>query len=118
MIGLDRLMKKPGVVVAGQFSDDGKTIRFTGHVPEKVMKSMSRICAENNIRMSKEVIEVADKSGLKITPLTGWMIWSGIYAIFVVHNTGVIVETKRADFNQLMVDMFISGPTGPRLMPS
>jgi roadblock/LC7 domain-containing protein len=118
MIGLDRLMKKPGVVVAGQFSDDGKTIRFTGHVPEKVVKSMSRICAENNIHMRTEVIQMADISGLKMTPLNGWMIWCGKYAIFVVDNTGIIVETKRADFNQLMVDMFVSGPTGPRLMPS
>ena len=118
MIGLDRLMKEPGVVAVEQFSTDGKTIRLAGEVPEDVMASISQLCADNDTRLRSVVATIAHQTGLQMTPLNGWMIWGGKYAVFVVNNTGVIIETRRANFNQLMVDMFISGPTGPGLMPS
>ena len=73
-------------------------------------------------KLQKQMLEIQEemskKTGLKCSPLNGWMIWGGKYSIFVVNNTGVIIETKKANFKQLMVDLFISGPTGPRLMPS
>jgi len=118
MIGLDRLMEIPGVIAAGQFSADGKAIRKEGEFSEEVMASISRTCADNNSIMETEVEKMSEETGLNCAPLNGWMIWGGKYSIFVVNNTGVIIETKKADFNQLMVDLFGSGPTGPRLMPS
>ncbi len=118
MIGLDRIMEIPGVIAAGQFSPDGKAIRKVGEFTDDVMTSIAKTCADNNSLLESEVKQMSEETGLKCTPLNGWMIWGGKYSIFVVNNTGVIIETKRADFNQLMVDLFGSGPTGPRLMPS
>jgi len=118
MIGLDRLIKIPGIVAAEQFSPDGKTLRKVGEFPEEVMESTAKLSADNNSLMESQVKKIGKETGLNFTPLNGWMIWGGKYAIFVVNNTGIIVETKRANFNQLMVDLFGSGPTGPRLMPS
>ena len=118
MIGLDRLIKIPGVLAAEQFSLDGKTICKVGEFPKEVMESTAKLCADNNSQMASQVGKMRENTGLDWTPLNGWMIWGGKYSIFVVNNTGIIVETKRADFNQLMVDLFVSGPTGPRLMRS
>jgi roadblock/LC7 domain-containing protein len=118
MIGLDRLIEIPGIIAVEQFSPDGKILRKVGEFPEEVMEYTAKLSADNNSLMESQVKKMGEETGLNFTPLSGWMIWGGKYAIFVVNNTMVIVETKRADFNQLRVDLFVSGPTGPRLMPS
>lgn len=118
MIGLDRLMKIPGIIAAEQFLPDGRTLRKVGEFPDEIMESTAKLYADNNSLMASQVKKIGAETGLNLTPLNGWMIWGGNYAILVVNNTGIIVETKRANFNQLMVDLLGSGPTGPRLMRS
>lgn len=118
MIGLDRLMEIPGVIAAGQFSPDGKAIRKVGEFSEEIMASIAKTCADNNSLLESEVKKMSEQTGLNLAPLNGWMIWGGKYSIFIVNNTGVIVESTKADYNQLMVDLFGTEPTGPRLMPS
>lgn len=75
MIGLDRLMEIPGVIAAGQFSADGKTIRQEGEFSEQVMTSIAKTCADNNSLMETEVKKMSEETGLNCAPLTGWMIW-------------------------------------------
>ena len=44
------------------------------------------------------------------------MLWSGRYALCVSGDTGVIVEASKADFNQLMVDLYGPPAGGTPLM--
>ncbi len=113
MIGLDRLMEIKGVVSAGQFSEDGKVIRKVGELPEDLMTSAELCVRQNN--SSREFLETLDKGSERDwLPLMGWAIWGGKYSVVVVGNTRVFVETSRADFNQLIIDLIGSEATGPR----
>ncbi len=44
MIGLDRLMQRPGVGAAGQFADDGRVVRAVGDLAADTMDRTARIC--------------------------------------------------------------------------
>jgi roadblock/LC7 domain-containing protein len=118
MIGLDRIMKKPGVIAVGQFDENGKIGRAVGDIPEEPMRLIAEWCAQKTVNFEENINEFSEKIGMDWNPLTGWMVWGGRYAVFVVHSTGVIIETKKADFNQLMVDLFLPEPTGGKPMLS
>ena len=112
MIGLDRLMKIPGVVAVGQFDSEGKIIRKLGDISDNVREQIAKMNAEQNKNLSTMTQTLGQLTDLEWNPMTGWMMWSGKYSLCVVHNNCLIIETKRADFNQLMVDLFVSEPTG------
>ncbi len=112
MIGLDRLLEKPGVVAAGQFDDAGNVIRFAGEIPKDVAEHSAKLCGIVTERLDELFQALADKSKMEWMPMTGWAVWGGKYALCVVNNTGVFVETTRADFNQIMVDLFGKELTG------
>lgn len=118
MIGLDRIMKIPGAVAAGQFNSDGNVIRAVGNLPDKIMELIAQWCAESTTNLEEHTQIFGEKSCMEWTPLTGWAVWGGKYTVFVVNNTGVIIETKRADFNQLRVDLLSPEPTGGNPMLS
>ena len=113
MIGLDRLMKVEGVVAAGQFSDDGKVIRKVGQIPEDLLESAG-LCVRQG-QASKEFLDsLNDKMPRDYGSLVGWTVWGSRYSVVVMGNTRVFVETSRADYNQLMIDLAGSEATGPR----
>jgi len=113
MIGLDRLMEIEGVVAAGQFSDDGKIIRKVGELPGDLMKS-AELCVMQN-RNAREFLKALDnRSERDWQPLLGWVVWGGKHSVVVVGNTRVFVETSRADYNELIIDLIGSEATGPR----
>lgn len=112
MIGLDRLMKIRGVVAAGQFDLDGKMIRKVGEIPERVREQIAKMNAEQTENFRTTAQTFHQLTNLEWTPMIGWMMWGGKYALCVVNNNCLIVEAKYADFNQLMVDLFGSEPTG------
>ncbi|MDP8206571.1 MAG: DUF2173 family protein [Candidatus Electryonea clarkiae] len=112
MIGLDRLMKIPGVVAAGQCDSEGKIIRKVGNIPDAVRDQISKMNAEQTKNFNNTAQILDQLTDLEWTPMTGWMMWSGKYALCVIHNNCLIIETIRADFNQLMVDLFESEASG------
>lgn len=112
MIGLDRLMKIPGVVAAGQFSSEGKIIRKLGDIPDNVREQVAQMNAEQTKNLNTKAEILGQLTGFEWTPMAGWMMWGSKYALCVVHNNCVIIESKHADLNQLMVDLFCSEPTG------
>lgn len=118
MIGLDRIMKIPGVVAAGQFDVEGNVIRSVGDVPKETMDLTAQWCAQMTANLDEHVQTFGKKSEMELTPLTGWAVWGGKYTVYVVNNTGVIIETKKADFNQLRVDLLSPEPTGGNPMLS
>ncbi len=114
MIGLDRLMKIKGIVAAGQFSEDGKIIRQVGEMPEDLRES-AELCIKQNHACLDFLGDLNDHSSRQYGSLVGWTVWGSKYSVVTVGNTRVFVETNRADFNQLMVDLLGSGASGPRL---
>jgi roadblock/LC7 domain-containing protein len=118
MIGLDRLMEIPGVIAVGQCDSEGKIIRKVGNIPLKAREIISKMNAEQTKKFSDVAKIMGQLTDLEWTPLIGWIMCGGRYALCVVQSNCLIIEAKRADFNQLMVDLLGSGPTGPRLMPS
>jgi len=113
MIGLDRLMKIKGVIGVAQFSDQGEIIRQTGELPGDIMES-GELCLWQS-RSTTGFLRLLEKNSPRNwLPLIGWSVWGADYSVVIVGNTRVFVETKRADFNQLMVDLYGSEATGPR----
>ena len=106
MIGLDRLMQRPGVVAVGQFTEDGKFKRAVGELSEQMKETVAKICASLEKNASDATTALTGATGMKWNGLNGWVIWGGEYALCVSGNTGVFVETTRADFNQLIADLF------------
>lgn len=113
MIGLDRLMKIKGVVAAGQFSEGGKIIRSVGNIPKELMEQTAELCSSET-KHFEELVKQYNSKMEGWDPLVGWAVWGGKYAITIVGNTGVIIESKYADLNQLRVDLIGSEATGAR----
>ena len=118
MIGLDRLMHISGVIAAGQFSPNGKVIRSFGSLPKEVMAFTARMCANQTKTLKTSVEQYSRATQLDWTPLTGWAAWGGKYAVVVVGNTGVFIDPRHADFNQLITDLMGSENTEARQMNS
>ncbi len=115
MIGLDRLLERDGVVAAGQFAEDGSVVRCVGELDADAMERVARICATHH-QGAKEATEQLDQgTPLAWSGLNGWVLWGGDYALCVSGNTGVFVEATRADFNQLMTDLFGPPAAGRRV---
>ena len=106
MIGLDRMMEKKGVLAAGQFSEDGLTVRMAGDITEGQMNQVARICADINVNMRQKAKSLDAKTGLPWGDLQGWALMAGSLALFVMGNTGVFVRTGEADFNDLFMGLF------------
>jgi roadblock/LC7 domain-containing protein len=116
MIGLDNLMKRKGVIAAGQFSSDGKVVRAAGDLSTSQMEQVALLCSLQERDADLSGRGMSDATGLNWDGLNGWMVWSGQYALCVSGDTGVIVEASKADFNQLMVDLFGQPAGGMPLM--
>lgn len=112
MIGLDRLMNIPGVVAAGQCDSEGKIIRKVGVIPDKIRDQIAKINVEQTKSLEAATLALEEMTDMEWTPMVGWMMWGGKYALCIVHNNCLIIEASLADFNQLMVDMFESEPSG------
>jgi len=112
MIGLDRLMKISGVVAAGQFDSEGNIVRKAGEIPEAVRKQIAKMNSEQQKSLNATAQTLGQLTGMEWTPLMGWMMWGGKYVLCVMHNNCLIIEAKRADFNQLLIDMFGAEASG------
>jgi len=115
VIGLDRLLKTKGVVAAGQFSEDGKIIRQVSDFPADMMET-AELCLRHNRVTADFLTTLNEKSARSWLPLVGWAVWGAKRSIVVIGNTRVFVDTTRADYNQLIVDLYSSEATGPRPM--
>lgn len=116
MIGLDRIIEFPGVVAAGQFDEEGNITRSAGEL-ENNLKEMSAVMAKDITKfIAEKVYQLKDKAPDGWDQLNGWAFWGGKHSFCVVGKTGVIVETTRTDFNELIVALLGEEPTGPRQM--
>lgn len=119
MIGLDRLMERKGVLAAGQFAPDGRLLRAVGELSREEMEKVAATCASHEKNSWRAATDLQEGTNLKWGNLNGWVLWAGNLALCVSGDTGVFVEASKADFNQLMVDLF-GPPSGehPKIMTS
>jgi roadblock/LC7 domain-containing protein len=119
MIGLDRLIERKGVLAAGQFAPDGRLLRAVGKLPREEMETVAATCASHDKNSRKAATDLREGTNLRWGNLNGWVLWAGNLALCVSGDTGVFVEASKADFNQLMVDLF-GPPAGehPKIMTS
>ena len=106
MIGLDRLLDRRGVLAAGQFSPEGEVVRAVGSLSHEQMEKVAEVCGVHQLHAEDTAAKLARITGLDWSHLNGWVIWAGKLALCVSGNTGVFAEASKADFNQLMVDLF------------
>lgn len=116
MIGLDRLMKTPGVLAAGQFDESGKISRSVGEISDEMKEKAAEVAAKISAVVGEQSKSLAEDIDNSWESLHGWAFWSGKYAFCVVGKTGAIVETSKADFNKILIDLIDEGPTGARQM--
>lgn len=116
MIGLDRLLEKPGVVAAGQIDEYGGIKRSAGNMTDEMKSLIADQVMKNNMEFENQVDRISDFADQSWKPLHGWAMWGGKYSLCVVGSTGVVAETAKADFNDIMVSMIGEGPSGPRHM--
>jgi roadblock/LC7 domain-containing protein len=119
MIGIDRLMERRGVLAVGQFSHDGRVIRAVGDLSREEMESVALTCALHEKNSWKAATDLREGTSLEWGNLHGWVLWAGNLALCVSGDTGVFVEASKADFNQLLVDIF-GPPAGehPKIITS
>ncbi len=106
MIGLDRLLKKPGVLAAGEFSGSGQMLSGVGELKKDELQEVALICKKASETLGVVVGELDSKTSLDWNSLTGWVIMGHNLALCVTGYAGVIVDTTRADFNELLGDLF------------
>ncbi len=106
MIGLDRLLDRRGVLAAGQFSPEGKMVRAVGSLSHEKMEQVAEVCGVHQRNAQDAAGKLGRITSLDWGHLNGWVIWAGKLALCVSGDTGVVVEAAKADFNQLMVDLF------------
>ncbi len=98
---LSRLMQIPGAVAAGEFSDDGRLVNYTGDLDEKSAEIAALMCAANKAMgnmQAKGWTVYTGKDGF--FPVIGFAVAGGKYAACIMGNEGVFVELSKADFDK------------------
>jgi roadblock/LC7 domain-containing protein len=100
---LDDLLKLKGVIVAGEFSSDGKLIDYRGRqdLPQDVLNLTAQFAAAVTQLLAALAAAHTKISGLNWLPEKGWAYSGGDMTIAVGGHRGVFAKTAEADFNQL-----------------
>lgn len=103
MTTVNDLLEIDGVVAAGEFSPDGELVEYgaTMDMTEEMAATAAQFCATVTMLFDTLAGGFTEISGMEWTPQQGWMYAGGNYTVAIGGNTGVFVETERADFNQL-----------------
>jgi roadblock/LC7 domain-containing protein len=103
MTTTDELLEIEGVVAAGEFSPDGELVEYAASMDmsEEMAATAAQFCATVTMLFDTPAGGFTELSGMDWTPQHGWMYAGGTYTVAIGGNTGVFVETEKADFNQL-----------------
>lgn len=100
-VNLDKLMALPGVIAAGEFGPQGELIAYKGALKPEHAQMTALMCAANNLMLKMQAEGFSAYTGMQWTPFKGWAVAAGNYAVCVMGNAGVFVDTAQADFNQI-----------------
>ncbi len=98
---LDKLMSLPGAVAVGEFTPEGKLIRYKGKLSKEAAEMAAMMCGSTSSLFAKQSGDFSAKTGMKWTPLKGFAVSAGDYSVCAAGNTGLFVETAKADFNKI-----------------
>ena len=101
MANLERLMGLGGATAAGEFTPGGDLITYKGDLPEDIARLIAKMCAASSLMGATEADSFTRISGMKWMPFHGWAVSAGDYSVCVMGNIGVLVETAKADFNNI-----------------
>lgn len=103
MTTIDDLLEIEGVVAAGEFSADGELVEYgaTMEMSEEMAATAAQFCATVTMLFDTLAGGFTELSGMEWTPQRGWMYAGGDFTVAIGGNTGVFIETEKADFNQL-----------------
>ncbi len=98
---LDNLMSLPGAVAVGEFTPEGKLVRFKGQMSKEAAEMAAMMCGAVSEQFSKQANDFSTKTGMKWNPFKGFAVSAGEYTVCAAGNTGIFVETAKADFNKV-----------------
>lgn len=98
---LDKLMDLPGAVAVGEFTPDGKLIRYKGKLTKEAAELAAMMCGTTSSMFAKQSGDFSEKTGMKWTPFKGFAVSAGDFSVCAAGNTGLFVETAKADFNKI-----------------
>jgi len=98
---LEKLMKIKGTVTTGHFTADGKLGEYTGEISKEMAEMVAKMCVANTLMAETQADGFSKFSGMKWTPLHGWSVAAGDYAVCVMGHYGVFVKLSEADFNEI-----------------
>jgi roadblock/LC7 domain-containing protein len=103
MVNLANLMSLNGAVSVAECKPGGDRISYMikSSQAQDLDKMTERLCAINT-QMAPIVESFNRVTEMNWTPFRGWVITAGDYSVFVVSNIIVIVETGKADFNEII----------------
>jgi roadblock/LC7 domain-containing protein len=98
---LDKIMTLPGAVAVGEFTQEGKLVRYKGQLTKEAAEMAAMMCGLTSAMFSKQTAEFSEKTGMNWTPFKGFAVTAGEYSVCAAGNIGAFVETKKADFNKI-----------------
>jgi roadblock/LC7 domain-containing protein len=102
MVNLTNLMNLKGAISAAECKPDGGHISYiiNGDQTHDLDKMTERLCAINTLMIT--TVESFDRVGeMTWRPFRGWATAAGDYTVFVASPIILIVETDKADFNEI-----------------
>jgi roadblock/LC7 domain-containing protein len=102
MINLANLMSLNGAISAAECKSDGGHISYfvKGNQTQDLDKMTKRLCAINTLMAT--IVESFNRSDeMNWMPFHGWTIAAGNFSVFVASPIILIVETDKADFNEI-----------------
>jgi roadblock/LC7 domain-containing protein len=102
MVNLTNLMNLKGAVSAAECKPDGGQISYIvkGKQTQDLKKLTERLCAINSL-MATVVQSIDHIDEMNWMPFRGWSITAGDFSVFVASPVILIVETDKADFNEI-----------------
>ncbi len=103
MATIDELLKIDGVAAAGEFSADGSLVEYQSSMDmsEELAATLAQFTATVTMLFNTLAGAFSQMSGMNWVPQQGWMYAGGDWTMAVGGNKGVVVETAKADFNNL-----------------
>src|SRR5919202_6232130 len=103
MATLEELLNIEGVVAAGEFDPDGTLVDFRASMamPPEMAQMTAQFCATVTMMFNTLAASYERLSGMRWTPQQGWAYSGGEWTVAIGGNRGVVIETGKADLNQL-----------------
>ncbi|MFY9794817.1 MAG: DUF2173 family protein [Candidatus Nitrosopolaris sp.] len=105
MVNFDELLTLGGVTAAAEFASDGKIIEYRSNTdtPKEIAEISGQFCAIVSMLFNTLAGAFTNLSKTQWVPQKVWSYSGGDWTIFISGggNTGIFVETAKADFNQL-----------------